>query len=635
MKKLFIVGLILLSLCTACAPSSTATDAVDNTSASGTGDTKPTDESSIDAEGSIDAADNAEEDVIEPVINPNSGFFGEFEEKYLLQIENYLLSLDIDNFIMRDDIEFLHQNGITADVRDIKKVDNDRFSFVLTFSNGSAMIEKELTASLRYAYTPEFLDELYNFTHYWGSISLMNNELIITSMNDIEIYLANTLEKNAFDPDFSQLYEYNALTTIAYDDHYECIYFNENSTGFINFDLQGNAINADIFNLYYNNHYLQGLNSDQYNSSMRHINVSMPKQFSKNSNLYYIRNFYERSEYYVQSPIIFNTDTKNVEQLSIMWESKLENGDNLMFFSLYGSDSYLINIYDSSADNSNNLKYSHKFKNDMIVIDFPFTEDFMTGEVTAPVIRFENEILEIVDNSPKATLIVDFKEGTESLVYDITADDIEPTEHSLYSADNRYSLHVANSYGIGDIWYDLIVAQDNVTNEIFVLDLSGGMYGDGSNYGFLENGDIYSTSTYKCKLFSAQDGFSERFNLADSLNLGYDSNTQTYNVLHGFVDNPIDDGYIIVYSNSKEEDLIISDSETIDANYNIGYISNDGKLIESIEIEQNVVFSYFGFSPVNVERNDSELIFSAYGGRVDIFRGKFDLITKTYTAQSE
>ncbi len=616
MKKLYLILLLALTLsaCSEQIPHSTS-----NSSESSSINQNSDEQLTTSEDNSLPTLDNS----------ANTPFYNNLDENALNDLDEFIQSLDINDFIAKSDVSLLKNIGIDVDISDIKKIDNFSFSFSLNMQDGNAnSTSHKLIATLSYNnHGDDGEIELVNFDFYWGSFTYEEDKLVISANDKIYVYdnPMQTLTFTEIKPNItSDLEPYYLLFAMPYNDNYLAMMYEFGQTAHIVFDADGNVLSTEPFDRDY--FFVHDIESSASNVDCTAFMI--PKKISEGQ--YYTRRAYdndsENIDEQISAPmggIIYNINNNTITDVSLNLRYIIENGKEFYLFENYTYDIFTAIIY-----KNNKIIAWHQLETELLHYNFPYSPYY--NEIL-PLINFENNLLTMSNPESKCTLELDFNNLSENITFDFTYEDLQKDDWVIYSPDWRYSLHNAYSYGGGDVSLYYKAVYDTQTGEITVIDIVGGMYGGNAKIGFLPNNDIYSTDLFKYKIYSEENGFAETFTLEDSFNLANDSSDETPRYLFSVWQNPSTFEFVVLYADVPLEELA-TDEFTIDTTYKIALLSAGGELIESYDTKQNIYFSYFGFYRTNIEYYKDNLIIYYYWPQSgeEFLLGVFDLNAKTY-----
>lgn len=546
--------------------------------------------------------------------NLNTGVLGPLNEEKLAVVDDYIKAMDSDSLLSEKDIKTLAASDIEASISQISKANNDSFSFVLTFKNKEGKeIVKNITAYLSYSDFEGYGIE--NISHYWGSLSFLDGKLIITTKDNIEVYTYKKFNKIDLSPDLSSYTNSYLLTTIPDGNEYNCIYFNENETGYFTLNSKGEIINSQIFQsedsypgqaAYYNKQQTAPTNANVYLPT-----ILMPKKLYRMEESYIIEEMaWDRAlEYSFASNVMTNLHTV---------ENCFVNDENILLIKCENPSEYVINTYKKGE-----LERSFIFETEVLNGNFLWREEGYPLQV-----KSENGIITFCDPKSFCTLTVDFE--TAKVEYNFESESLEFDENTIYSKDKRYSLHSGYRTAGGDSWRSYMTVLDSKTGKNTFIDVTGGMYGGNSDIGFFSNNDIYSIDNEKFKVFSQADNFKEVLDLHDTLNLGLYDNNEMYRAIFAVRRESKTNKFIVVYSQIPLKEIQNNENLFLSSKYIIGFLNDKGELIESYETSQKVAHNAFGFNSVSMYLEGDILHISANFKEKEIFTGLFNVKMKEY-----
>ncbi len=275
----------------------------------------------------------------------------------------------------------------------------------------------------------------------------------------------------------------------------------------------------------------------------------------------------------------------------------------------------------------------------MMFIEPNFTNPNYSEEPEDTSIAVNRDLVTLRSDVLAMTLILDFAKNSHSLEY--APDDmlIDMEQEPITSSDGKYSIYYFGRNGAGDITNYHLSLRDNETKKHTYLGQDGGMYGGYNGVGFLKNNDVYIFSGHRLEIFDPITA-KVKFDINKNFPLGYDVETESERGLLTFRRDPKDFGYIVVYYEYengvewKEAELEnIESYECLSCNYKIGFLDDEGKLLESYESNIPVAVSAFGIDEANMFYVEGEklTIFVSDRKGHSIFTITFDLETKEFT----
>ena len=275
------------------------------------------------------------------------------------------------------------------------------------------------------------------------------------------------------------------------------------------------------------------------------------------------------------------------------------------------------------------------YKSTKLVGEMDFdNEDF----VTADNMEEAKPRLEISKNGRIATYICDyfalsvdfdFEKGTSNLEIRPTDKTITDESYIIDSADGKYSICSFGGHGGGDVYYELLSIRNNKTGEYKYIGKTGGMYGGGSDFGFLKNNDVYIFGTNGLCIFNPETG-KVKFDIEQNFPLGSDSKTDSGRGIITFRRNPEDFSFIVLYF-EYENGFEWDENDNANCNYKIGFLDPEGNLIESYDTGCAMRGSPFGICPIDMRYSEKELKFFGTGGKGGTnLEAVFDMETKEF-----
>ncbi len=299
-------------------------------------------------------------------------------------------------------------------------------------------------------------------------------------------------------------------------------------------------------------------------------------------------------------------------------------------------------IYLDSDKEYMSRRFAQLYKNEkeigsMVFIEPGFSDSNYMEYPERMRIETDGKTVKFFDDSIKMTLTLDFEKGSHNLVYLPDDSIIDPEQDPITSLDGRYSIYYFGRYGGGDIVNFHVSIRDNETGKHKYLGQDGGMYGSNNGIGFLKNNDVYFYSDYQLKIYDPKT-LEVKFDIAENFPLGYDRETESARGLFTFRRDPENFGYIVVYyeyENGIESSRFEINENYYDSwncNYKIGFLDEEGNLLESYDSGIGIASSPFGLEEANLFYSEDELkIFVSDRRDNPIFTITFNMNTKEFS----
>ena len=289
----------------------------------------------------------------------------------------------------------------------------------------------------------------------------------------------------------------------------------------------------------------------------------------------------------------------------------------------YSDGKYRVSLYKSTK-----LIGEMDFKNDEFV-----TADNIDEAKPRLVIPKDGKTAVYVCDYFAIHVTFDFEKGTATVEFGPTDKNITDESYIIDSPDGKYSICSFGGHGGGDIYYDLLSVRNNETKGHKYLGQTGGMYGGGSDFGFLKNNDIYIFGTSGLRIFDPETG-EVKFDLDENFPLGYNSETDSGRGIITFRRDPNDFSFIVLYF-EYENGFEWDDNFLGSCNYKIGFLDSEGNLLESYDTGCPMHGSPFGICPIDMRYSESELRFFGTGGKGGTnLEAVFDMETKEFSESS-
>ena len=335
------------------------------------------------------------------------------------------------------------------------------------------------------------------------------------------------------------------------------------------------------------------------------------KTFLLRTGTHYVVDAKSGEQFYFSDPIVLNSEEYE------LWMTYYRSSDKD-----YSEGKYRVSLYKSTK-----LIGEMDFKNDEFV-----TADNIDEAKPRLVIPKDGKTAVYVCDYFAIHVTFDFEKGTATVEFSPTDKNIDGLSHSfepITSPDGKYTIHSFGSHGGGDITYSLFSVRDNKTAGHKYLGQLGGMYGGGSDFGFLKNNDIYLFSTGKLLIFDPETG-KVKFNIDENFPIGYNSETDSERGIITFRRDPNDFSFIVLYF-EYENGFEWDDNFLGSCNYKIGFLDPEGNLLESYDTGCPMHGSPFGICPIDMRYSESELRFFGTGGKGGTnLEAVFDMETKEF-----
>ena len=507
----------------------------------------------------------------------------------------YISSITIDNMLSENRLSELKTAGINAQVRTVTENDDSTLTVTLALTNSKGRtLLLPITAMLDYN---SYGDGFHTEKLYWGSICMRDNEIILTTLNDVYLIDADRmkLKETCFDTSNLSSDDFYLGDTIKKGDEYiTCFYGLTSGNGFMIFNSDGSL--KQILETGYK---ILG----RYNSP---------------------------SEY---EPYGLDLDTKTelffVDKEKTLLAEKDENGGSYICNLRTGEFLYYRNKFNVPVDNGRITLISMETPNSMDSFGEIATLYDESGNITdsfltsvklhdafgvSYYLESEKLTLEITENAKKVytiycpysaqQLVLDFDAQTAQAEY--IYDNRWNYKVRETSADEEFSIVTGAMYGAGDVYYEANVLLENATGKMKYIGETGGMYGGRRETGFFQNGDIYFYSYDAFNIFDTDMSNPDPiWRLTDYLHLGENAaEGAEYRYLMAARRDPRDKSVSIIYFDYPAvEDIrdayvnYEEDNVTLKATYHFARITADGKTEFDYDTGVNVLR---GFSLVRV-----------------------------------
>lgn len=529
---------------------------------------------------------------LEKPANIEVSSFNTEKTKINVKRRDYISSITVDNMLSQSRLSALKTAGINAGVRTVEENTDSTLNITLALTNNKGRtLLLPVTAMLDYYNS--YGDIFHGEKLYWGSLNVQDDEIILTTLNDIYIIDAGKLKlkETVFDTGSLTDSDFYLGDTIKKDNEYiTCFYkLKGDKNGFLIFNSDGS---------------LKQLVETDYN--------------------FLARNF-KPSE---NEPYFLDLDTKTelffIDKEETLLAEKEEHGGVYVYNMQTGEFLYYRNKFNAPVDSGRialiSMEQPHSLENcGEIAIQYDengnITDSFLTSvelhySFDEPYyLESENLTLEITETADKIytiyhphaaqQLMIDFNSQTAQAEY--IYDQRWNYEVWETSADGNFSIVTGSRHGGGDVVYEANVLMENSTGKMKYIGETGGMYGGRNETGFFQNGDVYLYDYDAFNIFDTDmDNHNPVWQLTDYFTLGDNiAEGVGYRYLLAARRDPQDKSVSIIYFDYPEledgESPYIDyekDDMQLKATYHFARVSADGKIDFDYDTGVNVLLSH-------------------------------------------
>ena len=520
------------------------------------------------------------------------------KEEIMTQLRNAVHSFDLNDYFYYGCEEDFSAAGLNVFITNFCLEDENYESFNINISRGENTIVFPVKAELLYSNFTQ--DYTQNHELQWGNINITKEDIILTkydfdnSYSVVERYDLSTLQHEATIK-LDRTPQTRLLNTTVYKDGYISQYFETiDDKGLLLIDEKGNVIQkigssgygvfygyetSDSWNFPYN---LESESIEVLTDDM--VLIGNSEMFNIPRGLYtdvIVQCQYEEKD----KEFVLYRNNGNTDVLGNYIAVLRKNGEeNQCFINKYA------NIHEGFAQENSDYK----------PVEYSFSNNGRTVTVAC--------------DATQLTLTADFDRKTLTEKYNITEDRLG-FEYET-SSDGRITLWSGAATGGGDYWVSALIAKDNTTGQLKYLDCPGGMYGGGSDFGFLKNGDIYIFGRKEFTVFSSDLNVEKPiFRMSDRFSLGQvnERNIES-RYLFAVRRDPQTFGYTVVYADVPYNDglrypeLGESFAGCMNYTYKIALLDSSGKRYKHIKTGIDVKYSPFGYMHMDMYQQRDNLM---------------------------
>ncbi len=510
--------------------------------------------------------------------------------------------IDINDVFKESDIVFLNNLGISVFVGD-EFIKSNQTHITLKFKNKNG---DEITKEV-----PIYFNEnqTRDIEFYWGSVSIADNDLIITTKNEIEIYNIDDFEKKDFELNFDidRDMDIHLVSTIENDDGYYCIYFDEESYKYFNLSKDLEVLNDSTF--------MQDgevLASKSIYGYYGYKTYSIPRKSSLEKDSYILYGYNSQLtldglEFHSSEDVTFDFSNnsyyiENMDRFSNSYFITNIDAYHIVYSYFNDTDMHTVKIYENHI-----LINELSFQNKIIPSEY-LSPYYSSGQVPLPTITYENNILTISYPTQSCDVIVNFNKGTAEAVLTVTKEKFLEDEFSKISHDGRYYLNYANSNNQGGLGgLDNMAVYDSYTDNIYHIAEVGGVMRYVSEIYFLENNDIYVSDFKYIDIYYENSNFQNKLRIDDVF---LESENAFFDIYL------VENGYYLLFANISHEMRNSNENTDILANdmYMIAKLDNNGKVEEIYKTESPIYADDYGFYDVFLEKEDGNFVIQKESG---------------------
>ena len=504
----------------------------------------------------------------------------------------YISSITVDNMLSQNRLSALKTAGIDVQITNVEENTDTTLTVTLALTNSKGRtLLLPVTAMLDYYNS--YGDIFHGEKLYWGSLDVQDDEIILTTLNDIYIVDAGKLKlkETVFDTGSLTDSDFYLGDTIKKDDEYiTCFYkLKGDKNGFLIFNSDGS---------------LKQFVETDYNFLARNFKPSENEPYfldlDAKTELFFIDKeqtlLAERDEY--GGSYVCNLQTGEF----FYYRTKLNeavDGGRIALITMEPprsmKDSWEIAIqYDENGNITDSFLTS-------VELHYSFDEPYYleSENLTLEITETADKIYTIYHPHAAQQLMIDFNSQTAQAEY--IYDQRWNYEVWETSADGNFSIVTGSRHGGGDVVYEANVLMENSTGKMKYIGETGGMYGGRNETGFFQNGDVY---LYDYDAFNIYDTdmdnpdpvwqLTDYFTLGDNIAEGVG-----YRYLMAARRDPQDKSVSIIYFDYPDVESGIDayidyekDDMKLKATYHFARISADGKIDFDYDTGVNVLLSH-------------------------------------------
>lgn len=555
-----------------------------------------------------------------------------------IQLDKHIQDIAVEDLLNRGKLSLFEEAGIYVRLKSVEKTGNDTASVTILLEKEENMLEIKADALLQYRYFEES-ENIIDLEVYWGNLTLSEDEIIFTSLNDIQIWSADSFEKmeKVFDFSFLPGGRRYLADTVKNRGGYTTAYYAPGEQGVAVMNEDGSFFRKHIFiqkrpYVYFGAKTAEAegvrYNMDFCLTQRNYICYIDPRQTM-------LAFFNKDSE--IRDGFVYDMEKEIIICVDLLFSHR-ENDKGFYVFTCKGISAY-------PQFEEENMCMALKMENHTATESFYFDGgkilsafgcDWSTGRRDTVFFDTSNgkETLSAYFPRTKQTLKIDFEHGTVSADNpDITVD-FKPLAKT---EDGKFSL-LLEEVPTGEKG---IYLQENFTGRTKQLREETGAV----KCGFYENGDPWVLTDHALQVFSADISdsimkfvfyggkeWSQTVKERVILSALYDDDSKSYSVL--YIDIP--------YTSPGESLYVSGNSLRIKSTYKIITVNSDGMVIMHCDTGVNALRASGGLYPCSLCREaENKLSLYVYGGSIGtptdeyyenvIASGWLDTDTKEYT----
>ena len=513
---------------------------------------------------------------------------GEYTEELR---SDYIASVSAKDMLSENRLSALKEAGIELNVIKTEENSDSTLQITLQIKNSKGFVlNLPITAMLDFE---TYGDGFESVKLYWGSINLLDDELILTTINDIQLIDVKkmTVKEKVFEIYGINNGDYYFGDTIKRGDEYiVCCYGEmEDKNRLLVFNSDGS--------------FKQLIETD-YNFYGRTLSTSFRIPYALDldakTELFFIdkeqKLLAEKDEY--GGSYVCNLQTGEF----FYYRTKLNEAVD-------GGRIALINMVEPHTGkecgkvailyNDNGQITDSFLTNAELHYAFGTKEYFEYNNLTLDITETDDKVYTIYNPYVAQQLVLDF--NTETAQTEYIYDQRWSYDVKETSADGEFSIITGGHYGGGDVSHEANVLMDNSTGKMKYIGETGGMYGGRNETGFFQNGDVYLYDYDAFNIFDRDMENSEPiWKITDYFTLGDNiAEGVGYRYLLAARRDPQDKSVSIIYFDYPDVESGIDayidyekDDMKLKATYHFARVSADGKTEFDYDTGVNVLLSH-------------------------------------------
>ena len=513
---------------------------------------------------------------------------GEYTEELR---SDYIASVSAKDMLSENRLSALKEAGIELNVIQTEENSDSTLQITLQIKNSKGFVlNLPITAMLDFE---TYGDGFESVKLYWGNFNLQDNELILTTINDIHLIDVKkmTVKETVFEIYGINNGDYYFGDTIKRGDEYiVCCYGEmENKNRLLVFNSDGS--------------FKQLIETD-YNFYGRTLSTSFRIPYALDldakTELFFIDNeqtlLAEKDEY--GGSYVCNLQTGEF----FYYRTKLNEAVD-------GGRIALINMVEPHTGkdcgkvailyNDNGQITDSFLTNAELHYAFGTKEYFEYNNLTLDITETDDKVYTIYNPYVAQQLVLDF--NTETAQTEYIYDQRWSYDVKETSADGEFSIITGGHYGGGDVSHEANVLMENSTGKMKYIGETGGMYGGRNETGFFQNGDVYLYDYDAFNIFDKDMENSEPiWKITDYFPLGENvASGVDYRYLLAARRDPQDKSVSIIYFDYPDVESGIDayidyekDDMKLKATYHFARVSADGKIDFDYDTGVNALLSH-------------------------------------------